>query len=605
MRTPRQTVHRWILGISVVLVLLLVCAVSLFFVFLPGFLGQTVAGILREKGFRVERLQFEQAGLTGSRLGRGGLGYHDQALEWESIGLSYGPLRLLGGRVDEVTVAAPSLRLRIPELPPRGDSAPQAGDPVVPPGAAGTAPAGGDPADPVADIPIQTGPEPFSLNEFAGNLPFSDAVFNDGKLAVEWHGRTILHADWAGGLKGGPDPFEAELRAEGVIEPLNREAPVSARPIAFRDVLARGHFGDGGLQVRASGAFGFGRWRVDAVHHDARTSSLTWALMDSPDQVALTGSVGRAGDALDLVVDGTLPLGWVNALVNWWQGDSALLSGSGPRIEAQLAGSGYLLKGYVRVLMESLNVALAEDGPILEGISGDTRFRVNGLPGTDGRQQLRIESLTTGKVRLENLLLEWALPTIRHFRLEEAVARLGQGRVVVDPFTTDPMTPVVSTRIRFEQIAGGQFLEWLGERRFAIEGTVSGQIGIKWQAGVLHIGDAELRMDSAATINRLRFSDKSFLEEQFASMAGVPDDLKEPFLATLLSDGIRISDLTLALVPLPESREVALRLKLSGETRSEAMEVPIAGLVINNVISETDLAELLGLFGPVKFLSQP
>jgi hypothetical protein len=112
-------------------------------------------------------------------------------------------------------------------------------------------------------------------------------------------------------------------------------------------------------------------------------------------------------------------------------------------------------------------------------------------------------------------------------------------------------------------------------------------------------------MDSSTTINLFLFSDEAFLEQQFASMSGVSADLKEPLLATLLEDGIRIRDLTLALVPDKEKGEVVLKLQVSGETKSKSMEVPIESLIINNVISDEDLRHFLRLLGPIEFLSLP
>jgi hypothetical protein len=179
------------------------------------------------------------------------------------------------------------------------------------------------------------------------------------------------------------------------------------------------------------------------------------------------------------------------------------------------------------------------------------------------------------------------------------------GRVWIAPFACDPFKPDVVTAIYFEEIPAQQLLDWIREERFFLQGTVSGKIPLRWADGVLELGEAVLRMDSATTKNRFLFTDQAFLEEQFGRMDGVPSDLKEPFLATLLSDGIRIRDMALVIAPDREKEEVVLKLRVSGETRSERMEVPIESLIINNVISDEDLARILGFLGPVRFVPSP
>jgi hypothetical protein len=230
---------------------------------------------------------------------------------------------------------------------------------------------------------------------------------------------------------------------------------------------------------------------------------------------------------------------------------------------------------------------------------------VNGLPSSDGPQSLRIRTLASGNIRISNLLLEWSLPTMRNFRLIRASGNIQGGSVYLDPFTCDPLGPAVKTALRFEGIPAQELLDWIGEKRFSLQGTVSGDIPLQWIEGFLYVGAATLRMDSTTTENRFLFSDSQFLKEQFAVINGVPAELKEPFLATLLSDGIRIRDMALDLSPDLENGEVVLRLRVSGETRSERMEIPIESLIINNVISDEDLGHVLGFLGPVRFLASP
>jgi len=176
------------------------------------------------------------------------------------------------------------------------------------------------------------------------------------------------------------------------------------------------------------------------------------------------------------------------------------------------------------------------------------------------------------------------------------------------PFSLNPLDPEFGTRLTFSEIRGDALLEWLGEDRFAISGTVSGSIRLRWREGVLQVGAGELRMDPADSPedgNRFLFSDEAFLEEQFAAMGGVPEAIRTRFLAALLEEGILIENLEVRLVPLPEEAEVTLRVILKGRTRTEDLDVPIEQLIINNVIPEADLGRLLGLMGPVEVVDLP
>ncbi|NDV61034.1 hypothetical protein G0Q06_01075 [Puniceicoccales bacterium CK1056] len=322
------------------------------------------------------------------------------------------------------------------------------------------------------------------------------------------------------------------------------------------------------------------------------------------DQVFLTSGVDQSAAGATLTIDGELPHQWLNALGDWWWGRRIMFSGTNPSIHAKLDRTGYLLKGDVRMEMDSLNVVLS-NGAILNDIVGSSQFRLNGLPSSDGPQSFRVKSLASGNIRIRNLLLEWSLPTMRNFRLIRSSGNIGSGLVNLDPFTCDPFDPAIKTSLRFEEIPAQELLDWIGEKRFSLQGTVSGHIPLQWIEGVLYVGAANLRMDSTTTENRFLFTDSQFLKQQFAVINGVPAELKEPFLATLLSDGIRIRDMGLDLAPDLANGEVVLRLRVSGETRSESMEVPIESLIINNVISDEDLGHVLGFLGPVRFLANP
>lgn len=332
--------------------------------------------------------------------------------------------------------------------------------------------------------------------------------------------------------------------------------------------------------------------------------SASMELQDSGGAPALDSRFELSVDGSALYIGGKLPLDWINLLNRWAGLLPAGMHGLDPRLEARLFRSGSLVTGNALLALEDLDVRL-DAGTLVEGVSGECRVRVRGLPQTEGLQELRIQSVTTGEVRLEDLLVEWALPTVRHLRVQRATARLAGGLVELVPFTLDPLAPEFRTAVRLRGIPANVVLEWLDESRFRVRGTLSGSIPLHWREGMLEIGGSRLEMDPSEQGNRFLFTDRDFLVRQFGSLGGIPKDLLDPFLDALVHDGIRISSLVLETVPLPARREVSLRLTVSGEAGSSGLIVPIRGLVINNVISEEDLGHLLGMAGPLRFRADP
>jgi hypothetical protein len=107
-------------------------------------------------------------------------------------------------------------------------------------------------------------------------------------------------------------------------------------------------------------------------------------------------------------------------------------------------------------------------------------------------------------------------------------------------------------------------------------------------------------MDTTENQGRFIFSDANFVKERFASFGGVPEDVKQRFLDALLQKGIRINSMTADLGPAAKPGHLLLKISLSGETKTELLEVPIEGLIINNIISGDDLGHLLGLLGSIR-----
>jgi hypothetical protein len=327
-------------------------------------------------------------------------------------------------------------------------------------------------------------------------------------------------------------------------------------------------------------------------------------LEDPSGKPFMEGTLTRRGESVDVALRGELRTSWLNALAGWTGWLRGSITGPSPRLEASLVNATAFPRGTCVLSFQGSGFALG-DGFSVEGLHGEIPLEFLGLPRTRAEQQWTVSTVSTGSFSVTDLRVRWSLPTMRTLRIHELSGNLGGGTIHVDPFTVDPLDPEPVIGINFSRLQAGLLLDWYGENRFAVEGTLSGKLGLQWRDGVWLVGEGGLRIDKSNTESRFVFSDEAFLREQFVSLTGVPEDLKRPLLSALLRKGIRIEDLELQLEAVPGGDDVSLKLTLSGETVTEEIEVPIRGLVINNLIPRDDLARLLGLIGPVRFLDAP
>lgn len=442
-----------------------------------------------------------------------------------------------------------------------------------------------------------------AVGALRGSVGFAGRAFEDGQVEYavsSFQGDTLGIEPASMLVKADPSRLQFQFSPLG----LTRATTVWVEEMQVEWSLSEGTGTSGFTWFNQAGAR-MGGVSIEAEHRGPDSWAARFSGSDGEGRAILSGVFEQIGDQTSLAFNGKPPTGWINALARWWGGlPPFTLSGEPPGFAAQLVGEGLFLKGWASLQVSGLSLSLPE-GKTLTGIESDVRLRVMGFPRTDGTQVTRIQSLESGDIRLEDILLEWALPTYRTLRVERMVARMGGGRVEVPPFTMDLMEPDLSVDLVFTDLDSGAFLEWLGEDRFVLEGQVSGRLTVAWKDGIIHVGKGTLTKSESSFANRFLFSDPDFLRNQFASIEGVPEEVRGRLLEALLEEGIRLDDFRLELLPLPESREVSLRLTVSGETRSERIIVPIEGFVINNIISEEDLAHLLGMVGSIRFLANP
>lgn len=313
----------------------------------------------------------------------------------------------------------------------------------------------------------------------------------------------------------------------------------------------------------------------------------------------LSGSFLRQENRLEMDLGGRISMQWLKALNDWSGLVPGSLRGPDPGLHLDLAGAWPVFRGGLELILDKVTLEL-DNGSVLEEIEGTTRLAMNGLPRTDGVQQLRSAGLKSGRFTLKDLLLEWTMPTIRNLEVRTLGGKTGGGSIRLDPFSVDPLNPQFQTRLHMRAVDAGQLLDWLGEERIQLEGKLSGWFSVGWEAGFLTIGEGRLSMDADPENRRLVFSDPDFLREKISSMEGISPDIRQRFLDTLLEKGVRIDSMAASFGAAPEPGHVLLRISISGESSGEQLELPIREFVINNVISAEDLAHLLGLLGNLR-----
>ena len=301
---------------------------------------------------------------------------------------------------------------------------------------------------------------------------------------------------------------------------------------------------------------------------------------------------------------GDLELGWMNVINQWYPLLPLSLSGEAPRVDLSLSGKPPVMEGRFTLSLPGTTLTL-DSGLVIRDMAGETAFRIKGLPRTEGLQQLTVREVSSGGFQLTDLVLDWEMPTMRTLLVNGLTARMGNALLRLDPFRMDPFEPGFRTRLHFDGLAGNQLLEWLNEERFAIEGNISGHVEIGLQEGTWVVGKGLLEMDAPTTENRFIFKDPAFLEEKFADMEGVSEELRGRFLEALLEQGIRIDSLQAQLGPAETPGDILLRIALKGESRTDRLELPVEQFVINNIISGEDLAALLGMFGRIRLQTEP
>ncbi|MEX0332650.1 MAG: YdbH domain-containing protein [Puniceicoccaceae bacterium] len=363
------------------------------------------------------------------------------------------------------------------------------------------------------------------------------------------------------------------------------------------------HKGSAGMEV--FGLSGGPMGSVVATVNAAPTEALEVAidLLNPAGEGFLSGFLNKANRTIDAGLNGTASLAWINEFLKWSSMGDVQFDGPDPEIDFSLSGKSPFFSGDFLISMNGASAWLSEDLRA-EGLRGDSTLEIRSLPRTRGLQTLTADLLSSGQLVLSDLELDWELPTFRTLAVRRLEAWIGEGRVRVRPFTMDPMEPRIRTVLEFQGLSGNELLRWLGEERFQIEGAVSGQLAIGWDNGALVLGKGLIHLDEGQQRGRFIFADPDFLKERFAAFGGVPAELKQRFLDTLQQQGIHITSLSAELREADKPDHFLLRIAVSGESRTELLEVPIEGLVINNIISANDLGYLLGLLGPIQIEAQ-
>lgn len=336
-----------------------------------------------------------------------------------------------------------------------------------------------------------------------------------------------------------------------------------------------------------------------AISTSTDSTQTEFTLLDATALENISGEIVQSGEQLSTNLSGQLHLPWINTIAKWFGNDSYTLGGVSPDFEMRLKWQFPLLTGGGKLLMSGVDLSMA-DGVEIQGISGPIDFAVMVMPRTLGKQTTHIEKITSGPIKMRDIEIEWELKNIRELSVTKLIGRIEDGQVEFDPFTVDPLNPIVETSIRIKQFNADLLRQWLDEKRFSIEGSISGKIPVGWKDGELVIGSGNFELDTQMESGLLKFEDESFLREKFDSLGGVPIELKERLLSALWEKGIQVNGMEIYLGPTGNEEELSFRIAVNGETGNDLLEFPIGGFVINNLISVEDLALLMNMLAPIR-----
>lgn len=364
---------------------------------------------------------------------------------------------------------------------------------------------------------------------------------------------------WIDGLKG-----RAALTGEGM--------EVAATASWFDDLGRR--MGEFGLGLVESGLQR--DWRVDWSSSDGNFGEIT---------ARQSGSGWRR-----LSGRGRLPADWVGTLSKWWIGKGVDYSGAGPDISVLLDRTGLIPRGHIRAHVEDAGLELPS-GTRLSGIVAGVNIGVMGLPRSNGSQKVRIDRVVAGGVAISDVALDWELPGIHRLQVTRLDAQLDpDARISVDPFEFNPLAINAQLTARLQNLDSRRILELLKEERFDMDARLEGDLRATYDGEQVVLRAAKLQMSGAS--GRFTFKDPEFLREQFRSVGEMPLNLKERLLQALLQRGIELSELRVELRQGSRAGTILVVMRIGGITQSSDLSIPIGGLVINHVISESELLQL-------------
>jgi hypothetical protein len=582
---PRR-LKTWLGRIAVALLAAVVLACVAYAVALPMLARNVVGGLLVKAGLPDARFTVTRA--TFWRVTLSDLTALDGNVRIGSFDVTYRPLALIGGAVENITISGAKLRATIrdgklvaPKLSISGTTRPAVASPTT---ASPTSPAASPLPFRRAELAAATAEVDWEgqtiLVPLAGVIDVNDAGVASGRLtaALQAPGGTLALPNAGGKLRGRSGVFTFDVTLDGTVavgdDGYHWTATVQAGnkdDVIFDSAGVDAELGRIALAADASGVTdaSTGTTHGGRVTFDVQWSALPDALLTA------NGSLSHDDSGFDGKIVANLPTRQYD--------DSQILARRVPQLRgwdvtgklgarAELTVERDQPRGEVTVTFDNADLASKDVGVEVHGLGGSVTigFGASGV-STPAPQRITASRAAFASVDMSDAALVFQLQGPHAVLIDQLSANWLGGRVSTSGVRINPADPRFEATLIAERVQLRELLAFAAEGRARGEGLISGRVELRVNGSQVSLGRGQLRSESAT--GEIQVADTEWLgaaldaSDPRFSAAGELAQVKDRILNALKD--FTYDRLTFTLAEEPASRGL-LRVNTHGKGRTGA-----------------------------------